>query len=991
MSEPKIHMRRESGRPLLGCAPSICRALALFAVAFAGDAEASIPRLRVNGVGSRSNSSVAHAVIGNLLTLDLRGTPNAKFALMVALESTGVSSGFYLKPSSGPTPLVPIQPVFDGIGSASLATLLGLPSAAFAPSTAHSLFQLDGSGRFQFTAHTPVEAVFFDASNPGTPFVLPLETPPAGPTAAIYLQAVEVHPISGALRVGNGVRVVFDPIVLAAEFSLALSTAPSAVVVPSLELGSTNNLVTVADSDLSSSGSAPPVSAPGFALSPNAIDVFRIELAGVESPIAASHWPSLEVGGPDPEQYVPHEYAMLLASGVDVGTGTRPVRNNDNPQFPMIELPGKRTLFHYRDRSGGSNRFGFGLHDALSGEFLDLTPPAFGAFLASSLNDPSPFEYEVLVRGDGKRAFVVLDAGTAKDRLFLLDLVPGIFSNGFAIIEIALPPEITSVFDASFDWIEAPDGANFALFATTNAANLTAFSTPSHLRAVRFEEGATPITLLPSAAYPSISYVGNAPAVSKGRTTAACIAGTSSASNDLFSVRAVSATNLAVTRCSAFTSGSVAPWRDATSGDDPGISLTPDGSVIAFCKQEGASERPLVVNSDGSSAAAPLLVAKFLSEGGPFDVDDFSQCRLLRLSNDGKALVFALGWALGYPYHYHPERMDVFAADLTTGTVSNLTRTLPGSSLLGPWSAPGDLEKDRATIEIGGTFSSDDGNWLYFFRESRIGSSFINSSEYRFNPVAISLAPTAGGGVPTFEVVNVTGGEFAPFFGAQIEPSAVASVHIGGTGSTDFPVSRTLLRRFASRGPLAGHYVFTARRKPTGAPFEAVVISFDPKDPHSARQLAAFPGTVVTYPSPWVQQLVLDPRTTRVAVAVRSPTFDIAASSAGERQDLYVIDAQSNTPPKLLTDGTYSTEITAGSIRFRSQFPYGLFFAAGAKTSSNMLYDTYSYHDFGPNPYDASLYFHRFQIGSSIPAQTTAVLAPIPAGYDRIVHLWSVR
>lgn len=239
---------RDRGTPLLAIGLSL---------AIGAQALAAPPRLRVNGATAADNSAFTSMGIGKSLTVDVRGTPNAKFALLLALESNGAQNGFYLQPTPGPSPQLPIQPVFDGIGSANLATALGLQSSDFAPSTANPLVQLDAAGRFSLAGPAPAEAILFDASNPGVPYVLALESPAGGPALGIYLQAVELDPISGAARVSNGVRVQILPLEWPAVLSIALSTPPSGGL-STVEIGTTNSLAVIADSNLGVAGSPPP-------------------------------------------------------------------------------------------------------------------------------------------------------------------------------------------------------------------------------------------------------------------------------------------------------------------------------------------------------------------------------------------------------------------------------------------------------------------------------------------------------------------------------------------------------------------------------------------------------------------------------------------------------------------------------------------------------------------------------------------------------------
>ncbi len=957
------------------------------AIALAGVASAAnTPRLRLNGVTAADNSAIAHATVGGPLTIDLRGTPNALFALLVATESNGALNGFFLKPSTGPSPLVPIHPVLDGIGTATIAANLGMPATAFVPDIANPAFHLGPDGRFVFSGRTPEEIALFDAANPGTPLVLPLESPPGGPDVALFLQVVEIDPISGSMNVGNGVRIVFDPLVFQGELSLALASQPASPTIDG-EIGLRNSLVEISDPNLGVAGSPPPVVALDFALSPDVIDIYRIELAGIEPAMGASYWSAPATI--DQDSATAQQYVQAQASGIDVGAGVRPVRNNDNPQYPSVELPGGRGLFHYRDVSTTPSRFGFGLHDASTGLFRDLVPPAFASFFANGASAISPFEYQVVVSPSGDRALVVLEVLGTASRLFLLDLVPGsTFSNGFPVVEIALPAELTRVFDESFAILDAADGTELCLFAATTAANPQANTLPGRLYAVAMQEGATPTLLLPGGANPAIAQVGRLPIVSKDRKVACLRAGTSTASQNVFAVRASSATGFTIVNCTGnlITSFSIAQWGNVTNGDFEVASITPDGAYLAFCTTSGPQSRPHVVKTDGSQAGSISPVAKYLTEGGLFDAADFGSCRALQLTSDGKYLVFALGFVIAGALG---DRFDVFVVELATGTTRNLTRTIAGGSYLGPWDPQGDLTQTRPTIEIGGTFASPSGDWLYFFRERRMPATAA-----LFDLVAISMASGPGGAPPSFDLVNVTGDEFPPSFGAPPQVVTSPATTLGGSFINDPGVGGTRLRRFPSGHPLAGQMVFGAMLASLSGPTPAVLLSFDAEQPAAATTLATVPipsgGGLLTR----ITDIAIDPLLPRVAFVADGDGLAGGAPNPGLGQDLFVADAATPGPAASVTSSGFALAITAGSTRFGPPHPYqesGILFAAGSATPSVYQIDAFVNPSIASNPIDADLFFHRFAIGSVNPAVTVPVLAPIPPGNRRAMFLWSVR
>jgi hypothetical protein len=944
------------------------------------------PSLAVNGVTAADNSSIVPIIPGTVIKIAMSGTPGSRFALLFALDTNGAASGFYLKSKFVPGSFIAIHPVFDGIGTATIAQALGTPRQAFVANSPAPWYVFPAGGKVELVGRLPEQVALIDPLARNGVSIVPLLVPPDAPPPSFYLQIVSQHPVTSQIEIGNGIRVVSAPLEYPATLLAAvgedLATGPAAISLATRTTATSLGAVDLAAGQLDSAAPSP-----AFAAAAGHLDLWRIELAGIQPLYLASLAANAPISGNplDPDTGGAFGVVHAQASGMAIGTYETPTRDNDNSQFGSIELPGRRRLVHYRDATiADAQRSGFALIDEATGALRDLTPPALGSFTAPQFA-PSPFECEIGVTSDGSRALVVLDGppGIA-DRLFLLALSPTeSFPNGHPAIEIVLPSGVNRVFEESFEFVRADDGSFVALFATSDLTSSLPGVMPNRQFALALDPAATPVQILPSANFPAIVRVDRQGVVSADRRVACLVASsnTGGTKEDVFAFRAIDAANFVVTDTTAFPVSRLLPeWYDASDGQGGSVAITASGSHVAFAVRIGTADRPIVVRTDGSDAGNAQSLVKDLGEGGLFDLVDFPACRGLHLTADGRFLLFFQGLiASGNP----ADRFDLFVADLLTGAIGNLTRTIEGGSLLGPWNPAGDTSTTRPTIELGGAFLSPSRGKYWFFRERRgLGSSGPDV----FNAIAVDLE-NGPGGLPTFEMINATGTEFAPSFGSPPPPSGAPDVATNGSQSIDADARWLQLRRFASTHPAAGKAVFVARRAvAAGTPNleQDQVLLVDLENPGPAQQLTAFPplpaGSAQPL-APRISDLALDRGSRRVAF-----TLDPDAQGEGG-QDAYVVDFSNTAVVTPLTASGFHLRFDSGSFHFVPTTPMSLVFVAGSQVPTLPLNDGFQI-PVSPaiDPVDAQLYFHRFGIGATIPPLTIALTPPPPPGTLRVIH-----
>ncbi|MCC7169421.1 MAG: hypothetical protein IT459_03135, partial [Planctomycetes bacterium] len=514
------------------------------------------PTLTINGTTSADNNAIAHMKRVTPFTISMTGTPNAPFALLLSGDASDgspvgdadVDTGFFLKPwQPGGGVNSPIHPVFDGIGTTNIATKLGQSTTNFVADTPSPVFRFDANGNFALNGITPTTAFLLNTGSGSNPIVLPLESISPN-TIALYMQIVELDPQSLVLRVGNGMRVVFDPL----EFpgTIAYSEGVDSNV-NSLVLSQRQTLARIIDPNLIDGTVITPVETDTFGASSTAnIDAWLIELAGVHPVYPASHYStvteSLTTWNAEDPNLAANQNALktraqtLRASGTELLSGEVPALNNENPEFPRIELPGNRSLFCWRNgANAGSPAYGFGVLFKSTGKFTNLIPTSFGTFVGTATL--SAFEWEVGVTPDGNRA-VIVQSTAGVDRLFILNLEQNATTTITEVVNATVPADFTTLFEESISFVTDGQGGWVGVIAgsSSSGTNLQ----PNRL--YRFNlQGAQNLTrLLPSAGPPDsgIIRIDRQPFVSPDNTKLCVVAGTGTTQEQIYCLRSVTPT-----------------------------------------------------------------------------------------------------------------------------------------------------------------------------------------------------------------------------------------------------------------------------------------------------------------------------------------------------------------------------------------------------------------------------------------------------------------
>lgn len=978
-------------------------------------------QLIVNGVPNppvATNDAIPHLKKGGELTIELHGKPNAPFALLLSGDANDgspgepfVLNGFFLKPWVD-TQLglfdSPIHPVLDGIGTNYIRQSLngqGLASLAaddLLPDVPSPLFRFDSQGKFTLSGEVPLSVALVNLLGNPNRLMIPLESTQSQ-TIALYMQIVEFDVASSNVVVGNGVKLVFDPLTFEGEIAYAQGTDPS----PGAS-AVTHNVFpsTISDSDLSSGPPSAPVNASDFAFATAGLDFWMICLGGNHELYDASNPPNnnLGISNPnDPDVFATMQSVQAQASGIDVFATDSIARNNENREFPRIMLPGNRELFHWRDAA--TNQYGFGILFRDTNTWRNLTPVSANpndnfAFTNTNPN-LSPWEYEVSVTPDGNRALAVLDQNAASlDRVFVMNLEPnGVFSNGKPIFEAAPllgdAAWFTRVFEESISIASDGQGGWAAFFGTSNSSISGLGGYP--LRVYRTnvaDSGAVP-SLVQAA--PTIQRLDRMMIVSPDRTKVAFVAGTVSQSlasqnEDVYVIDNITSNSQTVSDVTGVVGTfAIAESNESSNGALGLFQFAPDGSRIAFAREQGTTQRLLrTVATDGSDAGVTTDLVVDLTQGGPFDLMDFSVGRDFQFSEDGEHVLFFQGQVgvLGLL-----DRMDLFAIDLTTNVVRNLTRT-GGSGVsgtpftaLGPWDPPSTVSEFRPNMEAAGSFKSANGDYLYEFRELR----GIFGQFDRQNLIALSIAPAGPGLPPSFEIVNITGTEFEPFEGAPVPTTGAPDMYTGGTIGADAIPEYHKVRRMGGTGPFSDHMLFVGRlgNLPVGDPREDVdqLWAFDPENPAPAMVLTSF----VQGQEDGSGQLVVD-STNKVSKGARissvrpSPTssrvlFVVQNGATGatsdDKQDLMLTALTGLPAPSRVPEAAqpFTRIITAGSAMFGADDSDGIVFCAGTLPRTGASIDSVNSLTDLQNATDVTPFFYRLIAPSSLSA-----ISPLTSG-----------
>ncbi len=990
---------------------SIARALVavsvslVASVAIAGSPSA--PTLVVNGVPnpvSSNNLGVPHLKkLGNL-SINLHGTPNAPFAVMLAGDAfdgspggeANITNGYYLKPWSIPGTLyVPIHPVFDGIGMEFIRQKLNATGQASLAATdivndvPSPVFRFNASGNFNLSGLVPQIAYFVNNSpsvSAPNPLPIALESS-VSTTVALYMQIVELNTQTLAVTSGTGVKVIFDPLTYSATIAyaegtsaLAPTNAGAAVVTQSVVPA------VITDTDLADASTVAPAAASDFSFATQGIDFWMIGLGGQHVLYSQSN-PANGVNGsgaPTDQDliaaYVGNNTTALVglwnqASGMEFLTGTRPEKNNENRDFPRIELPGNRSLFLWRDIASG--KFGFGLLFKDTNTWRNLTPFASFAFTNSPTN--SAWEYEVSISPDNKRAVVVLDQSSSTfDRVFMLNLEPGgNFSNGQPIYEFvpsgADQNSFRKVYEESIEFVNDGQGSYVAFFATTDVASPVAGTYPNHLFRINVADSVgIPSLVLPGGSFPSIGRIDRQYYPSPDRNTLCVVAASGTAANaeNVLSITNVTTAGHSIVNVTGGLTVffSIGEFNEATDGQLGAFTYSADGSLIAFVRENGTERWPRVAKVDGSTAGLTADILADLANGGVVDKTDFSSSRDYHFSTDDQFLVYEQGFLFASA---PPDRFEIFVTNVSTKVTRNLTRTCKSgtpaqpATLFGPWDPQGDVTTNRPTIEPCGSFASPSGKYMYFVREQR---GIFSAGFDRQNLLAVDVAPDPGATEPSFNIVNITGKEFAPYDGLPIPTVGTQDTKTDGSLTLESYPEYHKFRRVGGSGPFKDYLFYTAQlaNLQAGDPRDNIdqLFMFDPDNPAPAVQVTGFFNGSG---SPWAVRTgarisnVL-PSATEAKVLIVVDNGD-SSGAPDNLQDLLMLDLSSfGTPQRIPSTATaFSRIIMAGSTSFFPSSPSGIVFSSGTvprPAGSTLDGFATTFVDNG-NPLDATPFFYR--------------------------------
>ncbi|MBL8766538.1 MAG: PD40 domain-containing protein [Planctomycetes bacterium] len=965
------------------------------------------PTLTINGTTSADNNAIAHMKRVTPFTIAMTGTPNAPFALLLSGEAldgspvgeSDVNTGFYLTPwQPGGGVNSPIHPVFDGIGTTNIATKLGQSSTNFVSDTPSPVFRFDANGTFTLNGITPTTAFLLNTGAGSNPIVIPLESI-APNTIALYMQVVELDPQTLALRVGNGMKVIFDPLEFPGTISYSEGVDSN---VNSVVLSQRQTLARIVDPNLIDGTLINPAETDTFGASSTAnIDAWLIELAGVQSVYPASHYSTVlesqtSWGAEDPnnaanQNALKTRAQTLRASGIEFLSGDAPALNNENPDFPRIELPGNRSLFCWRNgANAGSPSYGFGVLFKDTGTFRNLIPTSFGTFVGTATL--SAFEWEVGVSPDGNRAVIVQSTAGA-DRLFILNLEASATTTITEVVNATIPTDFTTLFEESLSFVSDGQGGWVGVIAAaaTSGTNLQ----PTRL--YRFNlQGATNLTrLLPSAAAPDngITRIDRQSVVSSDFTRLCVVAGTGTTQEQIYCLRSVTPTTHTIQNITGLNFVTLGEFNDARDGLNGRSAFSPDGSVFAFVRNNGTQNTPLFARTDGTSFGLVTDLMVSIGLGGDWDIiGDFKNSRDYWIAPDNNTLIFQQGTEVTGA---SSDRMEIFSMALSTATAFNLTRTIimntPDEEAFGPFDVGATVANfNRPTFDPAGSFRSPNGKYVYYFRDAHGLQSIDGISFDRFNLVAVNI-DSDGSTTPSLELTNITGNEFEPFFLAG-KPITFSEDMIGRANLfTEGLAFDHGLRHLGGSGPFSTFFVMNGRKS---APIDSAeldidqILLFDADNPGPGVYLTSFS----TSSSPVA--VSTGARMSNVIPSLTEPKIAFALDRDGVgatfTQDVMVIDLENFGNPIRVTSGgaAFGKLLTRGSMHFLPTAPQGLVYAFGtvARPAGGSIDGNSSLTAADPNnPIDASAFTYRFDSATSSPIAAN----PTP-GFRRGVMVWGV-
>lgn len=965
------------------------------------------PTLTINGTTSADNNAVAHMKRVTPFTISMSGTPNAPFALLLSGEAldgspvgeSDVNTGFYLSPwQPGGGVNSPIHPVFDGIGTTNIATKLGQSTANFVADTPSPIFRFNANGTFSLTGITPTTAFLLNTGAGSNPIVLPLESISPN-TIALYMQIVELDTQTLALRVGNGMKVVFDPLEFPGTISYSEGTDSN---VNSLVLAQRQTLARIVDPNLIDGTIITPVETDTFGASSTAnIDAWLIELAGVHPVYPASHYSTVlesqtSWSTEDPnlaanQNPLKTRAQTLRASGVEVLSGTTPALNNDNPEFPRIELPGNRALFCWRNgANAGAPSYGFGVLFKNTGTFRNLIPASFGTFTGTATL--SAFEWEVGVTPDGNRA-VIVQSTAGVDRLFILNLESTATTTITEVVNATVPGDFTTLFEESLSFVSDGQGGWVGVIMgnTASGTNLQ----PNRL--YRFNlQGAPNLTrLLPSAAAPDngIIRIDRQPIVSQDFKRLCLVAGTGTTQEQIYCLRNVTPTTHTIQNITGLNFVTLGEFNDGRDGLNGRAAFSPDGSVFAFVRNNGTQNTPMFARTDGTSFGLVTDLMVSVGLGGDWDIiGDFKNSRDYFIAADNNTLLFQQGFEVTGA---SSDRMEIFSMQLNTATPFNLTRTIilntQDEEAFGPFDVPAvSVNFNRPTFDPAGSFLSPNGKYAYYFRDGH-GLSTIDGIPFdRFNLLAVNI-DSDGNSTPSLEITNVTGKEFEPFFQSGVPITFTEDMIGRGNLFTEGLAFDHQLRHLGGSGPFSTFYAMIGRK---ASPLVAAeldidqILLFDADNPGPGVYLTSFSTSsspIAVNTGARMSNLIPSLTEPKIAFAL-----DRDGVGASFNQDVMVIDLENFGNPIRVTSGgaAFGKLLTRGSMHFLPTSPQALVYAFGtiARPSTGSIDGNSALTTADPNnPIDASAFTYRFDTATSSP------VAPDPTvGFRRGVMVWGV-
>lgn len=556
-------------------------------------------------------------------------------------------------------------------------------------------------------------------------------------------------------------------------------------------------------------------------------------------------------------------------SDINLFRGDRPARNLVSAGYQTISLPGGYDIAVIRDTANPKQ---FSLLSINRNNGTSTVIPGSTVTDTSATAAPtSNYRVQMGFSTDGtKGVAIVADTNTVTpvpNRVYLFDT-----NGGSPIVDItSVAPVSTAYFEGSIimanevvivggsgGWFWAPlDGT--ATLAPITLPTTTATNSPNVW------------------VYPSSKRVSD-----DGRTVCFQIGGQSSASRlemDMISIRGISkvaapGTVTNITQFAAQTGigemglSGLTPSTSSISSDGIKSSLSPDSSKIAFVGFTGTSGFTglYVAATDGST---PNPTVKTVAGALHYGEVNF-------VNND--QVVFTAGVS--------NTTTDFYSYTVSSDTITRLTNT--------------------GNMQTRGTFSSRNGNWLYFVRGTSSTTALVN------NIVAIDTT--------TLALRDITGSEFSG--------GTAPSIYRGATTRTTNPWYA--LEFMLRRSPVGNDAFFVAENAAgaTSAVFnDSNVFKFDIENAGQAVQLTSLTGTGTTAQVRYQQSLMISGDGQYVAWAERVGT---AVTNA---EDVYVMSAAGGTVRKLSNAAAGQT-ITDGSVHFTCNPPTGVVWSLGGGTST---------------------------------------------------------